>query len=33
MRAALLQLFHEANGFSPIPIELRDFHTRHWCEG
>ena len=33
MRVALLQLFHEANGFSPIRIELRDFRTRHWCEG
>jgi microcystin degradation protein MlrC len=33
MRVALLQLFHEANGFSPIPIGLRDFRTRHWCEG
>ncbi|WP_342364345.1 M81 family metallopeptidase [Terrarubrum flagellatum] len=33
MRAGLLQLFHEANGFSPIPIGLRDFQTRHWCEG
>lgn len=33
MRVALLQLFHEANGFSPIPVGLRDFKTRHWCEG
>lgn len=33
MRVALLQLFHEANGFSPIRIGLRDFRTRHWCEG
>ncbi|WP_431285221.1 M81 family metallopeptidase [Humitalea sp. 24SJ18S-53] len=33
MRVALLQLNHEANGFSPLPIAVRDFKARHWCEG